>query len=272
MITQPETHQHAPIMPPPELDGILTNAHIFLNAVFGDENGQADVNRLLEMDDANMLSLSWEFVHEAEGYEDSAERHQHNCLCLLKLMQYFAGLAGKDGLTGLFNKISFQDMLQERIDLLNREVNAFYVRREEDQANNAVKTSAVLFVDLDKFKPVNDTYGHAVGDEVLKLAAKTLKQVRLDDIVGRVGGDEFVVLLNNLTAEEAVSVRERIDTVLNNLQLSITHEGIEKTIHIGGSVGLAVLEAGMTAKDIEECADKDMYERKKAKKVERQPG
>lgn len=267
-MTTVNEHVRAPIDIPPELDDLLADAHLFLNAVFGDENGQADVNRLLDIHNGAITNLAWQFYHDAEGHEDAAERHVHNYECLIKLNQYFAKLAGKDGLTGLFNKLSFQEFLQERIERTLRQSSQTYARRGDATAGNT--SDIVLYVDLDKFKPINDTYGHHVGDDVLKLVSSTLKeQVRQNDMVARIGGDEFVLVLTDLTPAEAKEAKERIDKVINELTLPIKHDGEAVDVQIGGSIGMARLEKGQSAQDVEQAADADMYQTKRGKGAQR---
>ncbi|HPF78025.1 MAG TPA: GGDEF domain-containing protein [Alphaproteobacteria bacterium] len=262
-------HKHAPILPPPELDELLPHAQVFMNAVFSTEDGQADINRLLDIYNGDITKLAWELTHCAEEGEDYQDRHVHNYECLIKLTQYFAGLSGKDGLTGLFNKTSFKDFLQDKLENLQRRAATTYSRRGGDPDKN--KTGAVLFIDLDKFKPINDTYGHGVGDDVLKLVAHTLKDVRPNDVVARIGGDEFVILLNETTAEEASLIKRRVDEALNTLALEVEYEGDKVLVEIHGSVGMSILKAGMSADEVEEAADKDMYLTKQAKGAERKP-
>lgn len=276
-------HIHAPIMPPSELRDLFSEAQDFYEAIFVDDNGYEDIDRFIEASDQKIKKLAQEFVDFAE--QDSAsedwsnnivkaererhDRHLSQYTNILILYREALKAASKDGLTGLFNKKSFRCHLEKQLSILQEKDNSTHTRRKDNFDTN--KTGAVLFIDLDKFKPINDTYGHGVGDEVLQLVAKTLKQVRPNDVVGRVGGDEFVILLNNVTSEEAQIAKNRIDEELNKLTLEIDHEGQKETISIHGSVGMAILEAGMTAEQVEEIADKDMYATKQAKGVERKP-
>ena len=92
-----------------------------------------------------------------------------------------------DVLTGCYNRASVMAVLDEALET------------ERD------RVTAVLFVDLDKFKPINDTYGHAVGDELLVAATERLHGVlRHGDVVGRIGGDEFLLVVRGLESPEAV--------------------------------------------------------------------
>lgn len=101
--------------------------------------------------------------------------------------------AKKDGLTGAFNRISIMDMIEERL------------KRQPDQP------FSILMFDIDKFKSINDQYGHVVGDLALKQLASTAENViRGEDRLGRYGGDEFIILLPTLNLPEAKIVAERL--------------------------------------------------------------
>jgi diguanylate cyclase (GGDEF)-like protein/PAS domain S-box-containing protein len=122
------------------------------------------------------------------------------------------------------------------------------------------RAPAVLFIDLDRFKAINDRFGHAVGDELLvEVAARIRSAVRRCDLVGRIGGDEFLVVLDNVTAAEAKTAAERLRTeVSQNLTLSA---GV---IEIGVSVGLARADARTReADDLVKRADAAMYTTKR---------
>ncbi len=124
---------------------------------------------------------------------------------------------------------------------------------------------ALVVLDVDRLKPINDAFGHAAGDQVLKAVAATLlRQVRSSDIVGRLGGDEFAVLLWNLTETDArakaASLEEAID------QLSFTFRG--RTVTAGASAGVAVLGPHTEAGRALEEADGAMYLRKAQRRHE----
>ena len=123
---------------------------------------------------------------------------------------------------------------------------------------------AVMFQDLDRFKSVNDSLGHDVGDELLKVVAeKLLSQVRQSDTVARLGGDEFVIVLDNpANREEVAQVAARI---VANLNEPMEFKG--KKVEIGTSIGIAVYpDDGKTPAQLIRSADKAMYAAKEAGK------
>jgi diguanylate cyclase (GGDEF)-like protein len=124
---------------------------------------------------------------------------------------------------------------------------------------------AVLFIDLDGFKAVNDAHGHAVGDSVLNLVAKTLAEtVRESDIIGRIGGDEFIAVLSNLTSvDDAVGVAEKI---LKHLNRPIVVCDTIRCV-IGASIGISIFPNGAQDEaSLIRAADKAMYSVKKTGK------
>lgn len=152
--------------------------------------------------------------------------------------------ASTDALTGLPNRRYFDEFCA----LLARR------RRSED-------TIGVLMVDIDRFKGLNDTHGHAVGDEVLRAVAGAIaRAVREDDVPTRFGGEEFAVILRNPRPDEAVDVGERIRQSVAGLDLS--------RFGVAGasvSVGVAVAESpGRPIDEIVADADRALYEAKRA--------
>lgn len=153
-------------------------------------------------------------------------------------------MAHYDVLTGLPNRILFSDRVQQALAEAKRDRTCL----------------AIMFIDLDKFKPVNDTYGHAVGDLLLKDVANRIKAViRASDTVARIGGDEFVALLKHVKdGQDALVVAEKIRTslnipfLINNLSLGIS-----------SSIGIAVFpEHGSDEVELCKNADTAMYQAK----------
>lgn len=132
-------------------------------------------------------------------------------------------MANHDALTGLPNRALFNDRLGQAISVAKRASGRF----------------ALLYLDLDKFKPVNDTFGHAAGDELLKCVAEKLRaQVRESDTVARLGGDEFSVILPDISdRRDAEAVAGKIVAALAApFRLGIQ----DRAVGIGASVGIAV--------------------------------
>ncbi|MDR2946837.1 MAG: GGDEF domain-containing protein [Candidatus Adiutrix sp.] len=124
--------------------------------------------------------------------------------------------------------------------------------------------SAVMFIDLDGFKAVNDTHGHAAGDEVLRIAAERLSHsIRESDLAGRIGGDEFVVVLSRISqVADAGRVAEKIIE-----KLSQPMETQNATCHIGASIGIAIYpDHGQDEDALLKAADVAMYAVKSAGK------
>ena len=157
-----------------------------------------------------------------------------------------AHLAHHDSLTGLPNRPSFMDQLQQLL-VSSREADAHL---------------ALLFIDLDHFKQVNDTLGHQAGDKLLQTVAARLKEsLRTTDLVARFGGDEFVVLLHDMSRTEDV---ERVVRKLLTL-LEVAVEGGPQPISVTPSIGVALRPAhGNTADELIRRADIAMYQAKAA--------
>src|SRR5258708_3294044 len=157
-------------------------------------------------------------------------------------------VAHHDSLTGLPNRLLFDDRLKQAISLAKRNARQF----------------ALLYLDLDKFKPVNDTLGHNAGDELLKAVATRIRgQVRESDTVARVGGDEFTLILPDTGREEAVMVARKIIAALATpFQLGTRKQSVD----IGASIGIAVYPADARDADaLVKAADAAMYNAKQAR-------
>lgn len=155
-------------------------------------------------------------------------------------------MAGHDPLTGLPNRSLITDRANQSLSFASR--------------NNLL--IALLFIDLDGFKAINDTHGHQVGDQVLRaLALRMNGAVRRSDTVSRLGGDEFVILLNNINHPDmAISVANKI---LEKLSLPIELE--ECTLTLSGSIGIACYPGGGEEFEVLlQHADEAMYEAKRA--------
>lgn len=124
---------------------------------------------------------------------------------------------------------------------------------------------ALIMLDVDRLKPINDTYGHAAGDQVLKaIVGALLEQVRSSDLIGRLGGDEFALLLWNLSETDARAKAALLEESID--QLSFVFRG--HTVTAGVSAGVALLGPHIEAHRALEEADRAMYVRKAQRRHE----
>ena len=132
--------------------------------------------------------------------------------------QRMRSLASYDSLTGLLSRHAFFDNSNNYVSLAQREKKPF----------------SVLIIDLDHFKLINDRYGHPAGDAVLKLFADVVNSVaRRSDIIGRLGGEEFAVVLPSTTSSEAVEFSERLHQAIGKAVLKFNGNAIRYTASIG---------------------------------------
>jgi len=157
-----------------------------------------------------------------------------------------------DGLTGLYNHGYFQEALAQKA-------------RESVVAG---RPYTVLMMDLDNLKDVNDTYGHLMGDEVLRAVADTLTaSIRKEDVAARYGGDEFAVFLPDRTVEQAEQVAERIRTEVDALRIRPGISASARPIRVTLSVGIAShRQNGTDHHEVMKAADEALYEAKRTGK------
>jgi diguanylate cyclase (GGDEF)-like protein len=205
------------------------------------ENSQARDIITADPDVARGRSLSWTFQPMAGGgavvlLEDITERRTAEAR--------ISHLARYDELTALPNRVNFRDEI-ERLLAMPHDVD---------------QLSALLFIDLDQFKQVNDTLGHPCGDQLLCAVADRLRDMlRPEDFVARFGGDEFVVFQQNIkSAEDAAGLARRIVDHLSERYKIDNH-----LVEIGASVGIAMTPpSGMSADTLLKNADMALYRAK----------
>ncbi len=216
-----------------------------------EEKAIADAERLLSTEECKKTV-------PANHYQDLLKRYRklfRQVISLVKmsdrmqqdlnlLTEELHQLATTDGLTGLTNRREFMDI----------------ARREFSRAKRHESDLSLILMDIDHFKQVNDTYGHDVGDEVLKVLAKSGAGVIRDhDIFCRFGGEEFTVLLPGTDLKGAIAMAERLRVLL--AQTSVPFEGgaVQFTI----SAGISTVNPGMnTIETLIKQADLSLYEAK----------
>ena len=155
-------------------------------------------------------------------------------------------LADHDSLTKLYNRRRFQVEFDHQLKIAQRYKN----------------TGAILYLDLDQFKYINDTSGHSAGDILLKQVAETLQQtIRSSDILARLGGDEFALLLPDIDAHGASQLAQKINTQLRLIHLE--YNGVQHKV--SASIGIAIFpEYDLSAQDLMSNADIAMYQAKES--------
>ncbi|WP_245409041.1 putative bifunctional diguanylate cyclase/phosphodiesterase [Rhodopseudomonas thermotolerans] len=193
-------------------------------------------------DEAVPRSLCWTFQPMADGgavvlIEDITERRNAEAR-IVHLARY-------DELTALPNRVNFRDEIERIL--------------ETEHGGGKTRLSALLFIDLDQFKQINDTLGHPCGDRLLCSVAERLRDMlRPEDLVARFGGDEFVVFQQNIASnEDAAALARRIVDRLSDRYL-IDHHVVE----IGASIGIAVTFPGVKADILLKNADMALYRAK----------
>lgn len=195
------------------------------------------------------LSGDDELTHLAGGINETLQALQTSTLALKENEERLAHEVTHDALTGFPNRLMFIQHLNQALALL------------EVGRSNAV---GVLFVDLDGFKLINDSYDHQFGDRILIAFAERLKRsLRSDDFVARLGGDEFGVLLENLhQLDEAARVAQRI---LDDVRKPFDQDGY--SLFLTASIGIATTRALLRSEELLRNADMAMYNAKERGKA-----
>lgn len=151
-------------------------------------------------------------------------------------------LSRHDSLTNLYNRRAFLEIVSLELERLKRHK----------------QTVALLMLDLDLFKTINDSWGHPVGDDVLKAFAQACQTCsRNVDVIGRIGGEEFAILLTNTSLEEAYTYAERLRETVAELRIPIQNQSDEISITV--SIGVAMTNEPMSPSLMLEQADKALY-------------
>lgn len=195
-----------------------------------------------EVDTAATQAGAADFLVKSEITPALLERALRYAVERQRTQRLLAQLARTDALTGLLNRFGFNERLDETLG----------------RAKRSGSSGVVLFLDLDGFKPVNDRFGHGVGDALLKHVASILRGcVRREDVPARLGGDEFGVLLEDTgPSYDAAKVAERLVAAIDQ-----PYEHDNGTAYITASIGVAVFpDDGDAVESLIKSADAAMYE------------
>jgi diguanylate cyclase (GGDEF)-like protein len=182
-----------------------------------------------------------------EAFESLVRRRTARMRSYQRLLQeanhQLLHLAETDGLTGLYNRRKIEFLLDDHLARCS-----------------AHSPLSFLMIDVNQFKSYNDRWGHETGDEALRVLARVMsEQVRMPDCCGRIGGDEFCILLPNTDAEAAEAVRNRIHRALAEAVIPVQSARLSLEV----SIGVATAPAdGESPSDLLRAADQDMYAQK----------
>lgn len=183
-----------------------------------------------DLDESGLMRLALDAMTEAN--RRLAEQQER--------IRFLEGLSVTDELTRVLNRRGFEERLQTLLG----------------EATRFGRQGLLGIIDLDHFKPINDTHGHAAGDAVLSAVARTLRDgVRRTDAVARIGGDEFAVILADTPHAEGIKRLEEIAAQVNDL--AVPHGDDE--IRVRASLGIAPYSGGDTAEILFRRADQSMY-------------
>ncbi len=166
-----------------------------------------------------------------------------------KRIQELESLAATDPVTGLMNRRGFE---------------SFFAQELERTRRHNTPGSVLILFDLDKFKEINDTYGHQAGDACLKRVAEYLKKkIRSVDAAARIGGDEFAVLLSHTTPEKSARCINEIRSALDGLQAVWQ----QRILHVKASLGVKHVTDTSSYETAYHAADKNLYDNKNLRKL-----
>ncbi len=156
-----------------------------------------------------------------------------------------------DGLTGLYNRLMFMSLFQKEIQKVKRNRDYLFL----------------VILDIDDFKPINDTYGHLIGDEAIKITASTLQQLlRASESIARFGGDEFIISIVDQDKNAASTIVNRILNEFNNKTIPVSRNHDQQELQINLSIGYTLYRNDDDFKTMLQRADQALYISKEAGK------
>ncbi len=213
--------------------------------------GQNNIHfkRIANNDEIGSMQLAFEKMRrkllQGDVYKATVSQQQQEIKYRKSQQDHFQQLALTDALTGAVNRHHFNEVLDQEIA----------------NVNNHGSPLSIMLLDIDHFKVVNDSYGHGVGDEVLVLFYQTcLEAVRSSDVVARIGGEEFVIVMPNTELVNARKFAERLREKIAKLEINIAEKQMSVTVSIGVSQWKS--DSFINAETFVAHADKSLYQAK----------
>ncbi len=220
------------------LESLAPSAGFF---TYGEFYQDHDYTELLNITTTFMMLSETPNIHHKDYFVDdqNIEDEKQILAHLVKVTtQELAEIATRDALTGLYNKAEYVKRIKSKIKSAKRYGESF----------------GIIILDIDHFKKINDTYGHKDGDEVLKAIAKVLTStLREDDFIARWGGEEFVVIANNVNKEKLIAITKKLQNAIRDIEFKKA---------ITASFGLTLYHEDDTFETIFKRADEALYKAK----------
>ena len=189
----------------------------------------------------------WRFLVLGKDLDEAARKSLQYVVNIFQNMLALLDRFERDALTGLLNRQSFDYRFEDLLEHHQR-------NPKRTVKNDAISWLAIA--DIDRFKVVNDTYGHLFGDEILLITARLIQDCfRFDDLIFRYGGEEFIIILNNTDASGALLALERLRTYIENYEFPTVGQ-------VTISIGWAAVSPNVPANSIIHRADRALYHAK----------
>jgi diguanylate cyclase len=211
------------------------------------------IEQITRLDDIKKVKQA--LIHEIENIRQTIQHKQDRDVKQLKILSKQVTTLNHelekakvelvtDGLTGIYNRKAFDRYISELM-----------------QKNTSAKTAfAILMVDIDNFKAVNDSYGHQTGDRaLLALAHKCRSLIRNEDFIARYGGEEFIIVLPNASLRNAVKKANLICKAISDTRYSLEDIQDDRLLALTVSIGVSAFQKGDTAKTVIDRADQALY-------------
>ncbi len=218
---------------------------------------------LLNSIETKTINISKVYLHHKDGYRVPVtvktipyyDENDH----MFKAIEVFTDMQDEKTLFKE-NKTLKREVLTDKLtQVYNRGFLDYQINTCIKEFNTFKTRFAILFLDIDFFKKVNDTYGHDAGDKVLTKIAKTISlNIRKNDFVGRYGGEEFVVILRDISEESMIQIAEKIRILIRGTDILFD----DKLINVTVSIGCSYYREGLSQEEFLKEADANMYKAK----------
>lgn len=232
-----------------------------------DELLQMQINDLRADKDSPLIRVQIEQICSKPYQFEAVHRRKNGSVFPVEVSSHSQVVEGERILFSIIRDISERKQIEDRLrylathDTLTSIPNRYYFEQALQQAVAQAErglVSSLLFIDLDNFKVVNDTFGHIMGDQLLINVAGVLRGVlRKTDVLARLGGDEFAVLLEGVSADDAALVAEKIRLAVEEEELCLNMYGTYFKLTI--SIGIVAIDGSLSSQEMLAYADQALY-------------